>query len=404
MENTLYFDSVDQLTILGAWLFGRHREDIAILDARLFADYKSLYAATVDGSKTLIQLSAEKKTDGATITDIANASNRSSEPGVYIEVKTKALLVERNIYINQLSRPGADVPAITSQLLKIQEIIDSREAKPAAADLATQFLKALEEEKTAGLIRYGRGFETLTKRAGAMQRGQLIVIAARPATGKSAAALQIGYNAAEKGNKVLFFPLEMTTKETLERLILQQQVVDSREALKAATTEEKETIKRFLDDVEAAGNFLIYEGENNLESIEQIIKEQRPDLVIIDQLTQVRTAKRTKDIRERYVEITAALKHIAIEYKTAILLLTQLNREAADKNRPTLENLHESDATGQNADVVLLMTRKDDESRPEFAKRTDIYIHVVKNRGGEDGQRIQQVFDGSRFTFHNVAY
>lgn len=400
MENTLYFNSIDQLTILSNWLQSRHREDIAILDARLFSDFKNLYAAAVDGSKTLTQLLAENKTDGVTITDIIKAG----DPFEYMQSKATALLFERNMYINQLAQPGADVPAITSQLLKVQEIIDRREAKPAAANLSQLFIKAMEEEAAAGSIRYGRGFENLTKRAGAMQRGQLIVLAARPATGKSAAALQIGYNVAEKGNKVLFFPLEMTTKETLERLILQQQIVDSRTALKAANDEEKEIITRFLDDVEAAGNFLIYEGENNLESIEQIIKEQRPDLVIIDQLTQVRTAKRTKDIRERYAEITAELKHIAIEYKTAILLLTQLNRAATDKSAPTLENLHESDSTGQNADVVLLMARKDDESRPEFARRTDITIHVVKNRGGEDGQRITQVFDGSRFTFHNVSY
>lgn len=405
MENTIYFDKVNQLTILGNWLQGRHREDIAILDAALFADYKHLYNAAVDGSKTLVQLIAEEETDGASITDIIAATDRTGIPTAdYLEAKTTALVFQRNRLINLLSRPGADVPAITSQLLKVQEIIDGREVKPAAADLSTQYLKALEEETAAGSIRYGRGFENLTKRAGAMQRGQLIVLAARPATGKSAAALQIAYNAAEKGNKVLFFPLEMTIKETIERLILQQQIIESRTALKAANEEEKQTIKKFLDEVEAAGNFLIYEGENNLESIEQIIKEQRPDLVVIDQLTQVRTARRTKDIRERYTEITAELKHIAIEYKTAVLLLTQLNRAATDQSRPTLENLHESDSTGQNADVVLLMQRKDDESRPEFAKRTEITIHVVKNRGGEDGQRIAQVFDGSRFTFHNVSY
>lgn len=405
MEDNTYFDSLDQLTILSNWLKGQHREDIAILDAALFADFKNLYPAIVDGTKTITQIVAENKTDGATVTDILNADNVTGIPiSDYLNAKTKALLFQRNRLIYQLSRPGADVPAITSQLLKVQEIIDSREVKPAAADLATQFLKALEDEKAAGSIKYGRGFENLTKRAGAMQRGQLIVLAARPATGKSAAALQIGYNAAEKGNKVLFFPLEMTTKETLERLILQQQIVDSRISLKAATDEEKQIIKRFLDEVEAAGNFLIYEGVNNLESIEQIIKEQRPDLVIIDQLTQVRTAKRTKDIRERYTEITAELKHIAIEYKAAILLLTQLNRAATDQSRPTLENLHESDSTGQNADVVLLMARKENENRPDFARRTDITIYVVKNRGGEDGQTIAQVFDGSRFTFSNVSY
>ena len=254
-------------------------------------------------------------------------------------------------------------------------------------------------------MRYGRGFEQLTKRAGAIRRGRLIVLAARPATGKSAAALQIAYNIAEKGNKVLFFPLEMTTQETLERLVLQQQIVDNQASLKAPTAEELNNIKAFLNDVEQSGNFQIYEGVNQLEAIRQTIKEQRPDFVVIDQLTQVRPAHRTKDVRERYIEVTADLKAAAMEYQTAILLLTQLNRAATDRSTPTLENLHESDATGQNADVVLLMQKKEpDDKKPEFAKREEITIHVVKNRGGRDGFKITEVFNGERYTFSGVSY
>ena len=210
--------------------------------------------------------------------------------------------------------------AITAKLLRIQAVIDQREVKPAAANLSANFIKKLDEEASAKAMKYGRGFENLTKRAGAIRRGRLIVLAARPAVGKSAAALQIGYNVASTGAKVLFFPLEMTTQETLERLLLQQQIVDSQTALKAPTEAEKEDIKYFLDDVESKGNFLIYEGVNDLETIEQTIKEQQPDLVIIDQLTQVRTSARTKDIRERYIQVTADLKAAAIEYDTAILL------------------------------------------------------------------------------------
>ena len=411
MANTTFLGRTEQLNILGNWIHGRHREDIPILDERLFWDFKNLYAAAVKGDKTIPQLIAENKNDGVTYTDVLKAMDPGGlgttifENAEYIDAKATALIYQRDILINQLHQPGADVPGVTAQLLKVQEIIDSRDIKPAAANLSAAFLKALEDDSKAGRIRYGHGFENLDKRAGSMQRGQLIVLAARPATGKSAAALQIGFNAASKGNKVLFFPLEMTVKESLERLILQQQIVESREALRAPTDAEKSDIKTFLDQVESDGKFLLYEGVNNLESIEQIIKEQRPDLVIIDQLTQVRTAKRSKDIRERYVEITADLKHIAIEYKTAVLLLTQLNRAAADQNRPTLENLHESDATGQNADVVLLMQRKDqDNNRPDFARHDEITIHIVKNRGGESGRQIPQVFDGSRFTFSNVSY
>ena len=369
MNSNYYFDRKTELILLGNWLDGRHREDIAIIDGSIF-QLKDLYKAAVAGNKTFLQLMAERKTDGITLTELRAAIYPGENTGIisesaYQDAKATTLLFQRDIYIDQLADPGADIPAITSKLLQLQAIIDKREVKPAAANLADILLKAIDDDAQATKIKYGRGFENLDKYAGAMRRGQLIVLAARPATGKSAAALQIAYNVFDKGNKVLFFPLEMTTTETLERLVLQQEIIESQIALKAPRDEEKESIKMFLDAIEADGNLLFYEGVNQLETIEQTIKEQRPDLVVIDQLTQLRTTKRTKDIRERYVEITADLKHIAIEYQTTILLLTQLNRDAERQSRPTLENLHESDATGQNADVVLLMQRKEaDDTRP----------------------------------------
>ena len=405
--NDCYFDKNYQLTIISNWIRGRHREDISIFEPRLF-DYRNLYAAAVEGEKTLTQLIAEGKTDGVSITDLIRAADPYNEGGfladsVYTEAKAAALVCLRNIYINQLTHTGADVPEVTAKLLKVQDAIDSREAQPAASNLADTLIKSIEDDAKAGRLRYGRGFEDYDRRIGSMKRGQLIVLAARPATGKSAAALQIGYNVAEKGSKVLFFPLEMTTVETVERLLLQQQVVDSREAMEAPNDQEIKQIRLFLDDLEAEGRFLIYEGVNNLETINQIIKEQRPDLVIIDQLTQVKPSHKTKDVRERYMEVTAELKHTAIEYNTAILLLTQLNRASTDQSRPTLENLHESDATGQNADVVLLMKKQEVEGGPKSKKFPEITTYIVKNRGGEDDKQIYQVFDGSRYTFNRIS-
>lgn len=404
MNSDFYLDRTSELTLLANWIEGKNRDDLALFEQTLFM-FPNLYRAAVDGSKTAVQLYTEKKTDGVTITELMTAAHGNFPTADYLESKAMALLVQRNKLAENIKQPGADVAVITAKLLQIQAAIDKREVKPAAANLSDNFIKQLEEKASAKTMRYGRGFENLTKRAGAIRRGQLIVLAARPATGKSAAALQIGYNVAEKGNKVLFFPLEMTTQETLERLILQQQIVDSQTSLNAPTAEELNSIKSFLDDVEASDKFNIYEGVNQLETITQTIKEQRPDLVIIDQLTQVRTSHRTKDIRERYIQVTADLKAAAIQYQTAILLLTQLNRAATDKSAPTLENLHESDATGQNADVVLLMTKEEADSRtPDFARSDKITIHVVKNRGGRDGFRIGEVFNGERYTFSGISY
>ena len=408
MNSNYYFDRKTELILLGNWLDGRHREDIAIIDGSIF-QLKDLYKAAVAGNKTFLQLMAERKTNGITLTELRAAIYPGENTGIisesaYQDAKATTLLFQRDIYIDQLADPNADIPAITSKLLQLQAIIDKREVKPAAANLADILLKAIYDDAQATKIKYGRGFENLDKYAGAMRRGQLIVLAARPATGKSAAALQIAYNVFDKGNKVLFFPLEMTTTETLERLVLQQEIIESQIALKAPRDEEKESIKMFLDAIEADGNLLFYEGVNQLETIEQTIKEQRPDLVVIDQLTQLRTTKRTKDIRERYVEITADLKHIAIEYQTTILLLTQLNRDAERQSRPTLENLHESDATGQNADVVLLMQRKEaDDTRPGLPQLENIDFYIVKNRGGVSDRKISQKFNGNKYRFYSAG-
>ena len=408
MNSNYYFDRTSELNILGNWLNGRHKEDAALLDAEMF-QFKGLYKAAIDGNKTFIQLMAEQKTDGVTLSELLSATDPNGVGGVlaeaaYQDARATALLFQRDIYIARLSDQGADIPGTTAKLLQIQAAIDKREVKPAAANLADTLLKAIDDEAQLTKIKYGRGFENLDKYAGSMKRGQLIVLAARPATGKSAAALQIAYNVYDKGSKVLFFPLEMTTTETLERLILQNEIIESQTALKAPREEEKEDIKAFLDAVEANGDFLIYESVNQLETIEQTIKEQRPDLVVIDQLTQVRTARRTKDIRERYVEITADLKHIALEYQTTILLLTQLNREAADKNRPTLENLHESDATGQNADVVILMQKKEnDDERPGAPKLENIDFYIVKNRSGASDKKVSHKFNGNKYRFYSVG-
>lgn len=410
MDGKLYLTREAELNILGNWITGKHREDITLLEPDLFT-FKLLYKEAIkNGEKSLFQLYTENKLIDTSISEIQHAIDGGAESisqstinSIYLEAKADALLLQRDQLAEDLKEPGADVATITTKLLQIQAAIDKRESKPAAAHLADTLLKAIDDEAQATKIKYGRGFETLDKYAGSMKRGQLIVLAARPATGKSAAALQIAYNVYDKGSKVLFFPLEMTTTETLERLVLQNEIIESQTALKAPRDDEKKDIKSFLDEIEADGNFLIYEGVNQLETIEQTIKEQRPDFVVIDQLTQVRTTKRTKDIRERYVEITADLKHIAIEYQTTILLLTQLNREAADK-RPTLENLHESDATGQNADVVLLMQKKEaDDTKPGAPKMDNIDFYIVKNRGGASDRKVSHKFNGNRYRFYSVG-
>lgn len=202
-----YFSKNQQLTMLGNWLNNNHREDIALFGIALF-DFKNLYTEIVKGGKTFLQIMAENKNDGVTIPAITAAvesAGATLAEATYQEAKAEALLAQREKLIEIMARPGVDIPFVTDHLLRVQAAIDQREVKPAAANLSEMFLNTLDKDAQALKIKYGRGFEDLDKKAGSMKAGQLIVLAARPATGKSAAALQIAYNVANKGAKTLFF-------------------------------------------------------------------------------------------------------------------------------------------------------------------------------------------------------
>ena len=412
MNTEIIFDHNSELVILAEWLSGRHREDIALLPAELFR-CRNLYGAAKDGSKTLVQLTAEKipAADGVELSDLFRAADPIGGGGPiaeasYSEAKARALLDIRGRILARLQTPGPDLMENVAELTRIQNAIDAKEIKPATANLSEILISNITKQKPR--LRFGKGFEQLDRITGGMRSGQLIVLAARPGTGKSCAALQIAYNVYSRGAKVLFFPLEMTTAENLERLVLQNQIVDSQAALAAPTKQDIADITAFLDDLEATSRLLFYEGQNSLESIEQIIREQRPEFVVLDQLTQIRTARKTKDIRERYVEVTAALKAFALKYDTTILLLSQLNRPAAEKSKPGIENLAESDATGQNADMVIVLAKEEENDfvnmPPGSENVKTIDFIIAKNRGGASDRTIQKRFHGNRFTFYPINY
>lgn len=398
-----------ELNLLGNWLKGSFREDIGLFDKHIFI-HRDLYEAAATGAATFYELYTKGKAGDVTLYEMEKATTGDAIAGplvkiLYLEARIKALNIQKDNYIDQLREPGSNAQEITSKLLAIQTAIENEEATPHKTNLAASFLDQLDKEATENKMRFGKGFEGLDRFTGGIRRGRLIVIAARPAAGKSAAALQIAYSISSKGGKVCYFPLEMTTQETLERLLLQQQIVDSPIVFQhpaAMRPEEREQISGFLSDLEESGRFLIYEGVNKLEAIRRVVKDQRPDLIVLDQLTQIRPAIQAKDIRERYTIVTSELKALAIEYNTAIILLTQLNRESTTTKRPGIEHLHESDSTGQNADLVLELQRVDEE-KTEGQRFKPVNIFITKNRQGESNRRIEQMFIGDTYTFIGKA-
>lgn len=400
------FTDLEELVLLSHWSMDKHREDIADLDSSLFRR-KKLYKAVAEGLNPMEIMRAGALED-TSITELMTIASSSyfdpyykdgAEAPVYEEARTRALIKQIETYTNKLrNNNGADTNELIENIKRTEALISGESFKPLATNYGENYLKELEETQAESNPRYGDGFRFLDNLTDGLHRGQLTVIGARPRVGKSAIALQIAYNvSARQGYKTIFLPLEMTVNECIERLLLQAQIVEAG-FKKNLTAEDKATIQDFCDMIEKDLKFC--EALNRLEDIEKLIKEEKPYLVVIDQLSQIRGTKK-KDLRESYIEITRALKRIALETNTAIILLSQINRANADSNRPSLEALAESDSIGQDADNVLILYTENDEEDEESILRPT-YLHLAKQRNGKSGVVIPLMYRGECFTFSAV--
>jgi hypothetical protein len=184
----------------------------------------------------------------------------------------------------------------------------------------------------------------------------------------------------------------MLIPENLKRILLIEQIIEPNEPI------DRDYVGQYLDELEKTLKFC--EGLNNLDGIEKAIKAERPDVVIIDQLSQLTIAGAYKDTREMLKRITRDLKRIALEYKTPLIVLSQVNRDSTNKRRPDLESLAESDSIGQDADNVFLLYEDNEDDRDKPLRNINLLIE--KQRNGITGKEIPLMFKGERFTFENV--
>jgi len=392
-------DDVYQLSLLGHWVLDKHREDMQYFDKSLFEDFKNLYKGVTEG-KQATQLLAEKQLDGVSVTDLLSygTANAGDDYPLYTESRAKALIVQRAIYAEKIGDTNTlDTRQLTAKVEELTAVINGEEYKPIATDYKGNLFKELDERAQEQIAHYGKGFKFVDEFMKGIHRGQLTVLGARPRVGKSAMALQVARNVADEGYKVLFIPLEMTVNENLQRILLNSQIVEPEELENG--TIDRPAVGEYLDFLEQ--NLKFCESLNSLESIEKLIKAEKPYLVVIDQLSQITIKGSHKDNREKYIVITRALKRIAMEQKVAILLLSQLNRVSTEKKKPTLESLHESDSTGQDADNVLLLYTKDDEEETDSPER-ETFLRIAKQRNGISGKDIPLMYRGERFSFSPV--
>lgn len=241
------------------------------------------------------------------------------------------------------------------------------------------------------------GLNDLNKKTNGWQNSDLIIIAARPAMGKTAVALHFAKSAAKQGTPVAIFSLEMSDISLANRLLLSECDVDP-EKFKSGymTNEEINKIERAAGDL---WNLPIYVDDNPCVSMDYIRsksrllhKQGRCDMIIADYL-QLATGDNSKGNREQEVaQMSRIAKITAKELKVPFLLLSQLNRanETRPDKKPLLSDLRESGAIEQDADMVCFIHRPEYYNMPVTDKHGNTEVNygeliIAKHRSGATG-------------------
>ena len=255
------------------------------------------------------------------------------------------------------------------------------------------------------------GFTGLNIMTNGLQKSDLIIVAARPAMGKSAFAINIAQYAAVKDNRaVIVFSLEMSREQLVQRMLFTDASVDSQK-VKLGTLSDEET-QRLLDASPALRRAHINiddQGGATVASIRSKCRRMQAreglDMVVIDYMQLMQgtgMGGRKDDNRQQQIsDMTRALKLLARELNVPIMLLAQLNRgpEMRQDHHPMIADLRESGSIEQDADLVLLLYR---EQVYNADANNEAEVIVAKNRHGPTGT-VKLAWQGEYTRFRNIA-
>ena len=253
------------------------------------------------------------------------------------------------------------------------------------------------------------GFTELDYKTAGFHGSDLVLIAARPAMGKSAFALNIATNAAVRGNvPVVIFSLEMSKEQMVNRILCSEAMVDSNKVRTGKLEEDDWT--KLAGSIGPLSDAEIYIDDTPGISVMEIrakcrkLKlEKNIGMVVIDYLQLVQGSNKRNGSREQEIsEISRSLKILAKELNVPVIALSQLSRavEQRPDHRPMLSDLRESGAIEQDADIVIFLYR-DDYYNKDSEKKDIAEVIIAKHRGGSLGT-VELLWLGSYTKFVNL--
>lgn len=356
-------------------------------DGKLFAQMLDLYREgqpiTLAG---LVSIGYNRDYLAQIQSDTATAANAPYHAGLIRKAARGRRLNKQLKEMSEAAAGGEDLDKIAAQLQKaITELSDatSAETRPLGDDIVEAMRQVDEAHaRGGGPVGLQTGLSDLDDKLGGIRPGQLVIIAARPAMGKSALAANIAAHVADyQDATVMIFSLEMSRLEISQRLIAAHGLIDLADLCRGRL--HPDSIKLAHDAAgrvhQWASKRIIVNDSGTMTAAGvraevEMRKQMGPvDLVVVDYL-QLMQPGHVRNRNDEVAEISRALKVLARDLKVPVIALSQLNRqvEHRDKGKPRLADLRDSGAIEQDADAVIFIYRDDE----------GYALNLAKNRNG----------------------
>lgn len=371
-------------------------------------------------------LKSKKQLDGtggsSYLADLINSVPSSAHISHYAKI-----VREKRVLRDLISLSANITEEVFEKRTDVDNLIDSIEQKIFSVSQRSQdknFIALRDELKEAyerieklhqgekGLRGVTTGFEDLDKLLSGFQRSDMIILGARPSLGKTTLALDMARGAAFKGKaSVGIFSLEMSREQLVDRLIAAEANVpfwrlrtgqlnsETDFALIQESLDRLSQMKIFIDDTPSPNIMQIRSIARRLQS------EHGLDLIVIDYVQLIQPLTNSDNMVQQFTEISHGIKSLARELNVPVLAISQLNRQVDNREVrvPRLSDLRETGSWEQDADVVLMIYRKDrDKLEPSLEEEGTASVIIAKHRNGPLGT-VDFKFDSDKVTFRPIS-
>lgn len=352
------------------------------------------------------------------VNSVPTASNVVNYAKIVRKKKVLRDLIQASQEINSLAFEEAEdidllLDKAESRIFSIAQRSLIQEFSPVADSLEEAWTRIDELSRQRGRLRgLPTGFSSLDNILAGLQKSDLLILASRPALGKSSLALNFAYYiATHEKIPVGFFSLEMSRDQIIDRLIAAQANVDLWRLRTGRLSGEGQDndfsrIRKALQVLSDAPIYIDDSAGPNILQIRAMARRLQAQhglgLVVVDYLQLMESRNPNLSIVQQVTEISKSLKGLAKELNVPVLALSQLSRAVEQRTRhiPRLADLRESGSIEQDADVVMFIHREDRYNTNTLRKGIADII-VAKHRNGPVGS-VELFFDESTVSFRDL--